>query len=119
MNTRDAGDKGEEFACAFLKEQGYRIVETKYRVKNGEIDIVARDGETLVFVEVKTRENEDWDPFEAVGPRKQQKLYRVAEQYLLERYKTVEVNGRFDVLAVYVMPDGSFEGDLLKNAFYR
>ena len=89
MNTRDVGDKGEAFACGHLREQGYCILETNYRVKNGEIDIVARDGKTLVFIEVKMREGEDWDPFEAVGPRKQQKLYRVAEQYLVERYKTL------------------------------
>jgi len=119
MNTRDAGNKGESFACDFLRQQGFRILETNYRVKIGEIDIVARDGEMLVFVEVKMRDGQDWDPFEAVGPQKQRKLYRVAEQYLLERYKTLEVDGRFDVLAVHVMPDGTLEGDLLKNAFYK
>jgi len=73
----------------------------------------------IVFIEVKTRQEEGWDAFEAVHPRKQQKLYRTAEHFLLKYFGKVDVNGRFDVLAVYAAPDGSLRGDLLKNAFFK
>jgi putative endonuclease len=117
--TQKLGQSGEVFALEFLRAQGYTIIETNYRAKCGEIDIIARDGGVLAFIEVKTRQEEGWDAFEAVHPAKQQKIYRTAEHFLLARYGHVDIAGRFDVLAVYAATDGALRGDLLKNAFFR
>lgn len=118
MRTHILGRNGEGFAVSFLSASGYRIVETNYRTRSGEIDIVARDGDVLCFIEVKTRRSDcGHDPFEAVGPRKQSVLARTARFYLAQRYGSDEVCCRFDVLAVYEGADGALSGDLLKDAF--
>ncbi len=117
--TKKLGQDGEDFAVDFLKSRGYEILEKNYRAKCGEIDIVAREAGIIVFIEVKTRQEDGWDAFEAVHSSKQRKLYRTAQHFLLNRLNTVDINGRFDVLAVYAVPDGSFRGDLLKNAFFK
>ena len=119
MISRKLGLDGEAFALGFLQDQGYAVLEKNYRAKCGEIDIIARDNGVIVFIEVKTRQEEGWDAFEAVHPQKQQKLYRTAEHFLVTRFGHVDFTGRFDVLAVYAAPDKSFRGDLLKNAFFR
>ncbi len=113
------GAAGEDFALRFLLAQGYEILEKNYRAKCGEVDIVAREAGVIVFIEVKTRQEDGWDAFEAVHPQKQQKLYRTAEHFLLAHFGSVDMDGRFGVLAVYIGPDGSFRGDLIKNAFYK
>ncbi|MBU2262867.1 MAG: YraN family protein, partial [Proteobacteria bacterium] len=80
------GKTGEELAAAYLAEAGYRILERNYRCLFGEIDIVAQEGETLVFVEVKSRSSGAYgDPQLAVGRRKQQKISRISVHYLAER----------------------------------
>jgi putative endonuclease len=117
MRSHRLGQEGEQFALAFLRQQGYTIITTNYRTKVGEIDVIAKDGDTIVFIEVKTREEDGWDAFEAVHPSKQRKIFRVAEQYLVETFGRVDVQARFDVLAVYASGDGTLRADLLKNAF--
>ncbi|MEI6437635.1 MAG: YraN family protein [Candidatus Omnitrophota bacterium] len=117
--TKKLGQSGEDFAEDFLKSHGYEIIEKNYRAKCGEVDIIAREAGVLVFIEVKTRQEDGWDPFEAVNAQKQQKLYRTAQHFLLNRFNTVDITGRFDVLAVYPLAGGSFRGDLLKNAFFK
>ena len=119
MSSKKLGVSGEDFALAFLEARGYKILEKNYRAKCGEVDIIALEGDVVVFIEVKTRQEDGWDAFEAVTPSKQQKLYRTAEHFFLKRFGRVDINGRFDVLAVYASADGSFRGDLLKNAFYK
>ena len=110
------GKHGEELAVRYLEEQGYAIIERNYRLRIGEIDIIARDGEVLVFIEVKTRRsNRFGSPFEAVDFRKQQQIIRVARMYLA-RHGCENCAVRFDVVAV------CFDGEapiveLLKNAF--
>ena len=116
-NLRSEGARGEEIAARFLVEQGYRIVERNFRFKRkGEIDIVAREGEYLVFCEVKMRTNDEYGlPEYAVTPAKQETIRRVAAAYLVMR----DINGqpcRFDVVTI------RFEGarpvmTLLRNAF--
>ncbi len=77
------GDRGERAAVRFLKKQGYRILAKQHRNQFGEIDIIAQDGDTNVFVEVKTRTTEkDGQPFEAVDRRKQEKITRAALAWL-------------------------------------
>jgi len=117
MRSHQLGKDGEAFALEFLTGQGYVIHQTNYRIPDiGEIDIVGEERGTICFVEVKTREKDGLDPFEAVDRRKQRKLIRVAQAYLIDRFKTVDVAARFDVLAVFETADG-FEAELLKDAF--
>ncbi len=101
------GRKGEELAVRFLTKAGYRIVERNYRCMFGEVDIVALDGRTIVFVEVKSRRTENFgDPQLAVGKDKQEKISRIALNYLQEKRMTSR-NARFDVVAVKMLPAGN------------
>jgi putative endonuclease len=110
------GKKGEELAAVYLAEAGYRILERNYRCLFGEIDIVAQDGETLVFVEVKSRTSDAYgDPQLAVGRRKQQKLSLISVHYLAER-RLRHRPARFDVVAVKLLPAGH-RIELIRNAF--
>ena len=82
MNRRKEGAYYENLVAEYLKTQGYEILEKNYRCRIGEIDLIAKEGETLVFVEVKyRRSSEAGDPAEAVDYRKQKKISRVAEYY--------------------------------------
>jgi putative endonuclease len=110
------GKRGEELAVRHLEDAGYRIIERNYRCLLGEIDVVARDGESLVFVEVKSRRGEGFgDPQEAVDPKKQKKISRIAQYYLKEK-RLRDVRARFDVVAVRIMPGGS-RIKVIQNAF--
>jgi putative endonuclease len=102
---RDAlGDRGENVAARYLRNQGYNIIVRNFRCEVGEIDIIARDGKTLVFVEVKTRVADDPQPEDQVNLFKQQQLTRAAKFYL-SRYGTPQPPARFDVVAI-VWPNG-------------
>jgi len=94
------GKKGEELAYGYLRKLGYAILEKNYRCPFGEIDIIARDKKTLVFVEVKSRTTDDFGyPEEAVGKDKQRKIVLCAQQYLLKNEKD-NTPVRFDVIAI-------------------
>jgi len=111
------GKRGEDAAVAHLTGVGYRIVERNYRCPFGEIDIIARDGESLVFVEVKSRRSGRYGgPRLAVGPKKQQKLSLLAQFYLKQK-RLYGCRARFDVAAVTVMSGGENRVELIKNAF--
>ena len=104
-------------AVAYLKDLGYRILDRNVRNKLGEIDIVAQDKDTLCFIEVKTRRTARFgSPFEAVTPRKQRKLIRLAEMYLQDK-NIVASNIRFDCLAVFVEEPKDNQITLIKGAF--
>ncbi len=82
MSTLTIGNQGENLACEHLKKQGYKILERNYRIRGGEIDIVAREGNTLVFVEVKTRWSHDYGlPVESMTPWKIKALLKTAKFY--------------------------------------
>ena len=117
MKSHQLGKDGEAFALEFLSANGYKILTQNYRTPFGEIDIIADDKGTTCFIEVKTRTGDGFDAFEAVDRRKQAKMTRVAQAYLIEQFKTVDVAARFDVLAVIQGSDGTLSGDLLRNAF--
>ena len=112
-NTRRAlGEQGEELAAAYLIKLGYDIVARNWRTRSGELDIVARDGDWLVFVEVRARRiGRDaaspmlGRPEESVTPRKQLQLVAMADAYLFE----LPWSGpwRIDVIALEIRPDGS------------
>ena len=102
---RDAlGDRGENVAAHYLRKNGFKIIVRNFRCEVGEIDIIARDGKTLVFVEVKTRAYDDPQPEDQVNFDKQQQLTKVAKLYL-GRYGVPQPAARFDVVAI-VWPMG-------------
>lgn len=111
--TSDARQKlgrlGERLAGDALEERGYRIVERNFRCRAGEIDLVATEGEDLVFVEVKTRRGSAYGlPEEAVNARKARKI-RVIACYYLELHNLPECSWRIDVVAVQFSPAGKLE----------
>jgi putative endonuclease len=109
------GEKGEGLAAAFLRRKGYDIIEQNYKTRIGEIDIIAMDGETLVFVEVKTRESLYYGrPFEAVNGHKRRKISNVAMLYL-KRLESVPPC-RFDIVSIY-HDNGRPEFELIQDAF--
>lgn len=98
--TIDHGIWAEQAATRALEERGYRIIERNYRCKCGELDIVAYDGTTLVFIEVRSRSNaEHGHAAEMVGKKKQRQVAKVALYYLCER-DPLYVEARFDVVAI-------------------
>lgn len=107
------GRLGEDLAASHLQQQGYVILARNVRFPFGEIDIIAQDGETLVFVEVKTRRSQCFgSPLEAITPRKQQQLIKLAQAYLQGQERPV----RFDVVAV-MLAKKSVTVEVLPNAF--
>lgn len=112
------GRLGESMAVEYLRGQRYVIVEQNYRKPYGEVDIIARDGATLVFVEVKTRHTVGFGtPFEAVDWRKQRQICRVAQEYLQTR-NLDDRPARFDVIGVLLdRNDQTRRIDHMKNAF--
>lgn len=111
------GEKGEEYACAYLKNEGFVITERNYRYGHGEIDIVARDGETLVFVEVKSRASLEYGrPEFAVTKSKQKQIRKIAEAYLFEK-NIKDTECRMDVVAILFHGDRKPEVNHIKNAF--
>jgi putative endonuclease len=102
---RDAlGERGENVAAGYLRNLGFKIIVRNFRCDLGEIDIIARDGKTLVFVEVKTRTYDDPQPEDQVNLEKQHQLTKAARLYLT-RYGSPQPPARFDVVAV-VWPNG-------------
>jgi putative endonuclease len=115
------GELGEDLAATHLRKHGYKILVRRYRPKSrrGDIDIVAREGEVLVFVEVKTRSSEDFGrPVDAVGPQKRRHLRRAALDYL-RRLGSPRLYFRFDVVEVILDEGGkkAKEVRLLRNVF--
>jgi putative endonuclease len=101
--NRLLGQSGEREAAKFLRRAGMRILARNYRGPSGEIDLIARDGDVLVFVEVKTRR--EGVPAEAVTPAKQENLTLTALHFL-RRYRALDVRSRFDIVAI-VWPESS------------
>ncbi len=94
------GRAGEVKATEFLKKKGYKIIKTNYKTYFGEIDIIAQDGEYTVFIEVKTRTDDEFGtPSEAVTTIKQQKYYRIATEFL-QKAKKLDTPCRFDVVEI-------------------
>ncbi len=115
-SRRQFGQAGEEIAARYLEQHGYRIIARNYRTRAGEIDIIARDRDTLVFVEVKTRRSVYFgNPKYAVDRRKQQKISRAALFYLQDTGQS-RVKARFDVVSI-LSAGGRTDVELVKNAF--
>jgi putative endonuclease len=111
------GKTGEGEACAELERRGYAILARRFRTRLGELDIVARDGRTLVFVEVKARRSERFGrAAEAVTPLKQRRLRRMALDFVL-RTRLDRVPCRFDVVSVVVNDVGRPRVEVYRDAF--
>ena len=109
------GRRAEIQAINHLRSLGFRIVTAGYRINTGEIDVIAWEGDVLVFVEVKARQNDE-PPEDAVGFNKQQRMRRAAQAYI-SKHHLHEVQYRFDILAVTARPRVRPEFRLLRDAF--
>lgn len=100
MTNKDRGAKGEDLACKYLKSLGYQILERNFRIRGGEIDIIAKDKDQIVFVEVKTRHSHEYgNPAEAVTFWKVKFLIRAAQFYLVKK-GTADIPFRLDAVTV-------------------
>ena len=118
-NLRKTGNEMEDVAAAYLQERGVRILERNFRSREAEIDIIGKEGETLIFVEVKARraKKKSGEASEAVGPAKQKRICRCADFYMHE--KGIDPFGtmiRFDVVAITEVPgDKSEPGRIIEK----
>lgn len=112
--SRQRGRQYEQLAAAFLIRQGYEILEENFQSRQGEIDLIARDGRYLVFVEVKYRKSlAEGDPAEAVDRKKQARIRKTARYYMAVRGISEETPCRLDVVAIL---DGKIR--LIRDAFW-
>jgi putative endonuclease len=118
-NRQSLGKHGEDVAARFLTQLGYSIIERNFRIRYGEIDIIARDGETLVFVEVKTRCGRQYGlPEEAVTARKLREIVKTSEFYCLKHPEHQGLQ-RIDVIAIEEGPSGQIDRiEHIKNASF-
>ena len=111
-NKREIGKIGEEIACKYLESKNYKILEKNFRCRSGEIDIIALDGDYIVFIEVKYRKDNSFGfPRESINYHKQRNISKVAAYYLLVR-NAFHKNSRFDVVEII---GGQIE--IIQNAF--
>ena len=110
------GEKGESLATAVLRKKGYSILEENWRSGRNEVDVIARIGETIVFVEVKTRSTAYFgEPSEAVSRSKQKRLIQAANDYLNER--ELDLQARFDIISI-VSNGNETDVDHMEDAFF-
>ena len=115
-DRQSLGKAGEDLACRELERRGYAIIARRYRRRGGELDIVARDGPTIVFVEVKARRDRGFgSAAESVGFVKRRRIVRLAQEFVAE-HRLAECPCRFDVVAVY-LGAGRAEIEVFQNAF--
>ncbi len=112
------GDYWENVACRYLKNNKLKLIKNNFNCKAGEIDIIMSDQNTLVFIEVKYRKNDDWvSALESVTKKKQTRIIKAAQMFLLKNKKFDDWNCRFDVVSI----EGDKQNpkiDWIKNAFY-
>ena len=110
------GDKGESLAVDFLKKKNYQILKTNWRSGHKEIDIIAKDNEVLVIVEVKTRASDSFgQPSDFVNHKKHSHLFQAAEDYIYQKNYSGEV--RFDIISV-LKKNEKWEVEHIEDAFY-
>ncbi len=113
----ELGKKGEQLAVDFLLKKGYDIMERNYRFDKAEVDIIARQKDTLAIIEVKTRSTADFgNPQDFVKPKQIQRLVKAVDEYVNVNDLDVEV--RFDIIAI-VKQDKAFNIEHLEDAFYH
>ncbi len=118
LTRRARGVRSEQLARHFLTSQGYAIRETNVRFPVGEIDVVAEEGQTLCFVEVRSTSSSRWGgPLASITDRKRQRLIRAAQWYL-QRLRTLPPASRFDVVAIQWEGPQAPTIDLIRDAFW-
>lgn len=116
MDKKAIGNKGEAFAAEYYKKLGFTVSAMNYSCRGGEIDIIAENGEYIIFVEVKTRsENSLYTPSEAVDYKKQKRLSLAAMKYLAAN--ETEKQPQFDVFEVYTVKNRIYKVNRIENAF--
>jgi len=117
MKRRNTGILGEKLAKDFLKKRGYHILETNYRCPEGEIDIVARYKDSLVFIEVRTKRSLEFgSPEESITPAKKQRMKATASHYR-QTHNNLPLSWRIDVVVVELNPKGKLSRiELIENA---
>ena len=116
MNKTEIGRLGEEAVCKYLTERGYSIVERNYRIKGGEIDIIADNGDYIAFVEVKSRKPDSMiSGFEAVNKRKRSLIIKTAADYCCKHPSMLQP--RFDVAQVIISEAKLLSIDYITNAY--
>ena len=111
------GASGEETAVKILKKNGYEIIERNYRTRQGEIDIIAKDGEYTCFVEVKFRKNDDFgDPGDFIDERKRQKIIKTAQYYAVKN-GIYDTPMRFDAVLINAEKGKKTGAEVIKDAF--
>jgi putative endonuclease len=117
MNRKETGERGEKLARDFLKKRGYKILETNYHCRRGEVDIIAREKDTLVFVEVRSKTNlACGTPEESITRTKQQRL-RLTSYHYLESHNLMDSPWRIDVVLIEMDKQGrATRTELLQNA---
>jgi putative endonuclease len=115
---QELGESGENLAVSELEARGYAILERRYRTRYGEIDIIARHCETLVFVEVRRKSGEGYGAaVESITPDKRRRVVRMAVEYLARTDLYDKCQVRFDVIAIDDQPDGTSKMTLIQAAF--
>ena len=111
------GKLGEDLACDYILKNGYKIVERNYRYGHGEIDIIAKHKNIIVFIEVKTRNNLEFGPPElAVTKNKQRQVRKIAEAYLYDK-KIENEDCRLDVIGILLIKNSAPQINHIENAF--
>ncbi len=110
------GNKGESIAEEYLKQKGYKIIQRNYRCRFGEIDIIAKDGNTVVFTEVRTKQNNNFgSPQESITPAKIEKISKASLSFIQEK-KMAGFSYRFDLIAI-TFSQGRQNIEHIENAF--
>lgn len=121
MNTRESGAEAESFTADWLMKQGWEILDRNFFMKGGELDIVAKKGYTLAFVEVRSWDHQFWDggtPLETIHPAKIKHIIKTATYYIQsKKIRMQDFNIRFDVAGLIKKEDGSFDIDYIEAAF--
>lgn len=116
MNRKDLGNIGENIASDYLRSKGFRVIERNFSCRMGEIDIIAKKGDDIYFVEVKTRkDNKFGHPFESITLNKQRQILKIAKYYLLGLKK--EVDCHLSVIGITLNKSGKTIIDFLEDAF--
>ena len=115
MNSADKGRLAEQACCRYLQQQGLRLIEQNYRTRGGEIDLIMRDGDTLVFVEVRYRNSNAFGgAVESVTAAKQQRIVRTVQHYC--QHRRIQSPVRIDIVGMRGAPPDGFAFDWVANA---
>lgn len=120
--TREQGEYTENLACQYLKNKGFKLIEKNFNCRVGEIDLIMKDNDNLVFVEVRYRRNNDFGSgAESITASKQSKLIKTASLYLQQHAKLNKLPSRFDVVSIsgFIETDNinNIDFDWIENAF--